>query len=449
MIKFNINKYLEIIFLTTLLLPSTALATEGRPNIILILADDLGYGDVGVYGAQRIKTPNLDRMAKEGVYLTNFYASANVCTPSRAGLLTGRYPIRTGLGYKVISPEHTHGIKQEEFTLAELLKQENYQTALIGKWHLGHQAEHWPTRHGFDYYYGLLYSNDTPPVALYRGNKKIEEPVKQETLTERFTGEAIDFIKKNKDEPFFLYLPHTAPHIPLFVSEKFSGKSAAGLYGDVVETLDWSTGEILRTLKELGIDDNTFVIFTSDNGAWFEGSNGVDRDMKGAPWDGGFKVPLIARWPAHIPKGMHSNALTMNFDIYATIASILKLDNKKRPDIDGKDILPVLLGEQESPHEALYFFNNEDISAVRTQDWKLLVRSYYRRILVAFDELDKMDGFDAPYWLLFNMNSKEPERYSLARENPAVLKQHIRYLTEARKKFDSLRTHARDDTVPK
>jgi uncharacterized sulfatase len=427
---------------------AVCLAQEDKslPNIIIVLADDLGYGDLSISGNQLIATPHLDRMAGEGVRLTSFYASANVCTPSRAGLLTGRYPIRTGLAYKVIEADHTHGLPQEEITLAELLKDNGYRTAAIGKWHLGHMPDYWPTAHGFDYFYGLPYSNDMQPLALYRDRLKIEEPVDQRTLTERYTAEAIQFIEQNKDGPFLVYLPHTMPHIPLYVSGTFEGRSRAGLYGDVVETLDWSMGELFAALKRLGLDDNTLVIFTSDNGPFFEGSSGDWRQGKGTTWEGGYRVPLIARWPGRIPPGTVSDAISMNIDILPTLAALVGAPLPIDHGFDGRNIWDLFQGSSDTPHEFLYFFNNEDIAAVRTQQWKLVLRAYYRTSLVAFDTIEEALGFSYP--LLFDMTTPHPERYSQARDNPDALATLEAYLARGRTEFEPLRTRPAPKTVP-
>jgi uncharacterized sulfatase len=279
----------------------TCPAQDSPPNFIIILSDDLGFGDLSCNGSTLIDTPNLDRMAAEGVRLTSFYSCANICTPARAGLLTGRYPIRMNMVLDVARPNNDIGIEDEEITLGEALGELGYRTMIIGKWHLGEEPERFPLRHGFDEFFGLLHSNDMFPLALYRDRQAIEEPVNQATLTERYTSEAIRFIEKNSDQSFFLYLPHTFPHVPLFVSKRFEGQSEGGLYGDVVETLDWSIGEILHTLDRLGIDEETLVIFTSDNGPWWEGSSGRYRDRKNSAWEGGLRVPFIARWPDILP----------------------------------------------------------------------------------------------------------------------------------------------------
>ncbi|MEX2335683.1 MAG: sulfatase [Fulvivirga sp.] len=286
--------------------PVLAQKKAKKPNFIIIFADDLGYGDLGCYGHPTIKTPNLDQMAQEGMRFTQFYVGANVCTPSRAALLTGRLPVRYGLtgGSGVFFPNSAGGLPQSEVTIAKALKEKAYKTGIIGKWHLGHLPEYLPSSHGFDYYFGISYSNDMiharnenfPPLPLYRNNEVIEEGIDQTTLTKRYTEEAVDFIKENKNQPFFLYYPNNFPHVPLFASENFKGKSKRGLYGDVVEELDWSVGEILKTLKELNLDKNTLVVFTSDNGPWLTkkergGSAGLLFEGKGSAYEGGMRVP--------------------------------------------------------------------------------------------------------------------------------------------------------------
>ena len=416
------------------------------PNIILILADDLGYGDIGANGADLIATPNVDRLAREGVRFTSFYASANICTPSRAGLLTGRYAIRSGLGHNVIEPQDEHGMPADELTVAELLRDAGYRTALIGKWHLGHTPDHWPTQHGFDEFYGLPYSNDMRPLALYRGTSVIEETVEQPSLTERYTKEVLRFIAAENDRPFFVFLSHTFPHIPLHASPRFAGRSKAGLYGDTVEEIDWGVGEILEALRVRGIDRDTLVIFTSDNGAWFEGDNGAFREGKGTTWEGAYRVPMIARWPDGIPAGVVSDAATMNIDILPTLAALAGVELPAELVLDGVDIRPQLQGADDSPHDVLYFFDNENIAAVRTSRWKLMLHSYYRKNLAAFERFEQGIGFD--YWLLFDMQSNAPERYSVARENPKVLDDMLAKLDAGRRQFADLRTRPPPATVP-
>jgi uncharacterized sulfatase len=391
------------------------------------MADDLGYGDLGINGSSMIRTPHLDRMAREGIRLTSFFSSANVCTPSRAGLMTGRYSIRMGLEKSVIFPPDKHGIPEEEITIAEALKEQGYRTACIGKWHLGHVGSHWPTNNGFDYYYGLPYSNDMLPLALYRQKENIEEPVEQSTLTERYTEEAIRFMEESGDTPFFIYLPHSMPHIPLFVSDRFARRSEAGLYGDVIETIDWSMGQLLGAVQRLGLDDSTLVVFTSDNGPWYEGSSGVSRDRKGSSWEGGYHVPFVARWPGQIPPGIISDAISMSIDLLPTLTGLAGWKKPEQLVLDGRDIWSVLTGSQISPHEVLYYFTNEEIAAVRTQRWKLVVSSFYRSGHSTFDREGRRFG---PYWLLFDMEKDPSELYSLARDNPEVL-QRMRDLLAA------------------
>ena len=271
------------------------------PNIILILADDLGYGDIGVYGARLINTPQLDRLAREGMLLTNFYSSGNVCTPSRTGLLTGRYAIRDGLADKTITANDTRGLTADTITIAALLQRAGYRTALIGKWHLGHHTQaQQPNAQGFDEFYGLLQPNDAEQ-SLYQDLHASGETFEQSALTRRFTEEAVSFIERNAQQPFFLLLSHTAPHIPLVPSPAFAGSSQAGTYGDVVQELDWSVGQVVDAVQRNDLADSTILVFTSDNGPFPEGSAGGLRGGKGTAWDGGYRVPFLARWPDQIP----------------------------------------------------------------------------------------------------------------------------------------------------
>lgn len=405
-----------------------------RPNIVIIMADDLGYGDIGVYGASLISTPHLDRMSAEGIRLDSFYASANICTPSRGGLLTGRYPVRLGLTADVARPTNDIGLARDEITIASALREAGYSTALIGKWHLGSQPQHAPLHYGFDTFYGLLHSNDMHPLMLYQGSQVIEDPVNQSTLTERYTEQAVNFIESNRDNPFFLYLPHTFPHTPLHTAAPFEGQSAAGLYGDTVETLDWSTGRILDTLDSLGLDDNTLVIFTSDNGPWFEGSASHLRDRKGASWDGGMRVPFIARWPAGIPPGQVSNEASMNIDLFPTLVGLAGGNMPDDRPIDGKDIMPLLSQGAASPHEALFLFQNDRIAGVRSGKWKLVVESSYRNVITSFDNAQSYYG---PAGLLFDLQLDPGETYSFARENPDEVARLRGYLEQAQQDLDT------------
>ena len=408
-----------------------ASAQETPPNFVVIMADDLGYGDLGVYGSTLIKTPNLDRLALNGARLDSFYSSANVCTAARGGLLTGRYPIRLDLVADVARPTNDIHLAFEEITIAEALKPLGYRSALYGKWHLGSRLEWSPMNQGFDEFFGVLHSNDMTPLELYRGEQMIENPVDQTTLTERYTREAVRFIAENRDNPFFLYIPHSFPHVPLFVSPRFDGRSDAGLYGDVVETIDWSTGEILAALEEYGLSDNTLVVFTSDNGPWFEGSSGIYRDRKGSSWEGGQRVPFLARWPGRIPAGTVSSEPAMNIDLYPTLIS---LAGGRLPDdrpIDGKDMLPLLTGSNASPHEVLFLFNRDRIVGVRSGQWKLVVETRYRATLNSFEH----STYYGPDGLLFDLKNDPGETYSFTREYPEVVQQLRKHLRNAREEL--------------
>jgi len=396
-----------------------AQAQESRPpNFIVIMADDLGYGDLGVYGSQLIKTPNLDRMALHGARLDSFYSSANVCTAARGGLLTGRYPIRLDLVGDVARPTNDVHLADEEISLAEALKPSGYRTGLFGKWHLGSRLEWSPLTQGFDTYYGVLHSNDMTPLELYSQNRMIENPVDQSTLTERYTSEAIRFVEENREDPFFLYMPHTFPHVPLYVSNRFTGQSEAGLYGDVVETIDWSVGEVLAAVERLGLAEDTLVIFTSDNGPWFEGSPGPYRDRKGSSWEGGQRVPFIAQWAGTIPGGLVSNEPAMNIDLFPTLVKLAGATLPTDREIDGRDIMPMLIEGAASPHDVLYLFDSDRIAGVRSGQWKLVVETRYRGAIPSFDNSESYYG---PNGLLFDVQRDPSETYSFAREYPEVV----------------------------
>lgn len=409
-------------------------AQNERPNFIVIMADDLGIGDLGVYGSSLINTPNLDRMAAEGIVFDSFYASANVCTASRGGLLTGRYPIRLGLVDDVARPTNDIHLAETEITIAEALKGEGYNTAIFGKWHLGSRVEWYPLNHGFDEFYGALHSNDMAPFQLYRDNQIIEDPVDQTTLTQRYTSEALRFIEQNKDNPFFLYIPHSFPHVPLFVTEEFEGQSSAGLYGDVVETIDWSMGQILKKLNELGIDENTMVIFTSDNGPWFEGSSGQFRNRKGTSWEGGLRVPFIARWPSIIPRNQRNSHAAMNIDVLPTILDFAGVSLSSETPPDGRSLRGVLTNGEGSPHDYLYLFNNDRIAAVRSGKWKLVVETFYRTGVPSFDN---PNSYYAPNGLLFDLEKDPSETYSFTREYPGVAEELHSHLIKGQKALNS------------
>lgn len=396
--------------------------TDKLPNFIIIFADDLGYGDLGCYGHPTIRTPNLDRMASNGIRLTQFYVAAPVSSPSRAALLTGCYPKRVGLHKHVLFPHSETGINKNEFTIAELLKQKNYNTACIGKWHLGHQERFLPENHGFDYYFGLPFSNDmSKAYQNSRGNEKYEYllPViqgsdtleldpDQTTLTKRLTNEALKFINRNKDEPFFLYFPHPMPHIPIYSSKDFEGKSLRGKYGDVIEEIDWSVGEIITLLEELNISSNTFILFTSDNGPWLPykthgGSAGLLRDGKGTTYEGGMREPCIIKWPAKIPAGKICTQVLSTMDILPTISNITGIPLSGKNEIDGIDITNQLFSPEENiiKNRLLFYYTSRGfIEGVRKGKWKLLVKKNSKE--------------------LFNLNEDPGEKYNLVKEFPGI-----------------------------
>jgi len=435
-----------------------------KPNFIVIFADDQGYQDMGCFGSPKIKTPNMDRMAKEGMKFTDFYSASSICSPSRAALLTGCYPPRVGVT-TVLFPRDKVGLNPAETTVAELLKARGYATACVGKWHLGHLRQFLPTNHGFDTYFGIPYSNDmaiapnmtaaadaklpegmTPEsmktakarrnlVPLMRDEKVIEYPCDQATLTKRYTAEAITFIKANKDKPFFLYLPHTMPHIPLFASKEFRGKSARGLYGDVIEEMDWSVGRILESLKSLGIDENTLVIYTSDNGPWLQmrkngGSALPLRGGKFQTWEGGMREPTVMRWPGVIPPGKVCDQVASTIDILPTLA---KLAGAELPDaaIDGKDIFALMSGRDgaKSPHEGYYFYRGTRLVAVRAGKWK------YRAVPPKRRRRKKGEKPTPPKVTgeLFDLRADISESKNVAAENPYVVKR----LAAMIEKFDA------------
>jgi len=409
------------------------------PNFIIILADDMGYGDVGVFGHPTIKTPNLDKMAYEGQKWTSFYVAAPVCTPSRAGLLTGRLPIRTGMSSekrRVLFPDSKGGLPANEVTIASALKSAGYATACIGKWHLGHLPQYSPNSHGFDYYFGIPYSNDmdvkdpkdyiksiTNPkidyfnVPLMRNSEVIERPADQTTITKRYTQEATKFINQNKEKPFFLYLAHSMPHVPLFRSKEFENKSLRGIYGDVIEELDWSVGEILNSLKQNGLDENTLVVFTSDNGPWLVfqsqgGSAGLLTGGKGGTYEGGMREPTIIRWPGKLKSGVIMDIAT-TMDLLPTFASLtnIKLPNDRI--YDGFDITPVMFGTGKNPSDIVYYYRDTQVFAIRKGDFKahFITQPEYGNEVVTIQ--------DPP--LLYNLSIDPSEKYNIAEKNPEII----------------------------
>ncbi len=358
-------------------LTCVALAAE-PPNIVMILADDLGYGGLSCYGQSQYATPNLDRMANEGARLTQFNCPASFCAPTRASLMTGRYPFRCGMTSNPApdggEKSHLIHLPETEILLPQLLKQAGYACGMIGKWHLGHAERRWlPTHRGFDSYFGIPYSNDMRPVALFEGDQQVEYPVVQADLTKRYTERAVNFIDQHQQRPFFLYLAHAMPHKPLAASETFYNKSGAGLYADTVIELDWSIGQILAKLERAKLDEKTLVIFASDNGATFGGSTAGLRGMKGSSYEGGYRVPMIARWPGHIPSGHTSAEHAVMMDVFATILSVANVSAPADVVIDGRNIMPLLTSDAASPHEAIFGHKQAQLAVVRDARWKLHV----------------------------------------------------------------------------
>ena len=418
-----------------LLRGQAAKAAPAKPNFIIIYCDDLGYGDIGCFGSKKHRTPNVDRMAAEGTRMTSFYVTSGVCTPSRSSLMTGCYPRRVNMhqdarGAWVLFPVSAKGLHNDEITIAEVLKAAGYATACVGKWHLGDQPQFLPTRQGFDFYYGIPYSNDMTrkgiPLPMLRNEKVIEAPVDQSTVTQRYTKEVIGFIEANKDKPFFVYLPHTMPHNPVNSSPAFKGKSANKGYGDCVEEIDWSAGEILKALKRLGLDDNTLVLFTSDNGAasrW-GGGNAPLSGFKGTTMEGGMRVPCVVRWPGKVPAGKTCDELAITMDLLPTFA---KLAGAKPPGdriIDGRDIWPLLSGAAgaRTPHEAFYYYYRDQLQAVRSGKWKLHL-----------PRTDKKGGQTSKLATkLFDLDADIAEANDRAAENPDVVKRLLALADKAR-----------------
>ncbi|MCP4889042.1 MAG: sulfatase [Planctomycetaceae bacterium] len=427
-----------------MLLGGGAALAARTPNLIVIFVDDMGYGDLGCFGSKVHATPVLDQMAAEGMRLTDFYSSCSVCTPSRASLMTGCYPRRVNMHVDennlcVLFPRARKGLSLDEVTVAEVLKTAGYQTMCIGKWHLGDHPTFLPTRHGFDQYFGIPYSNDmgsrqnkrgNPPLPLLRNETVIEAPVQQATITARYTDEAIQFIRQNQQRPFFLYLPHTAVHLPLFPGEAFRGKSKDGSYGDWVEEVDWSTGQILETLKELGIDKETLVLFTTDNGSSREkqGSNLPLRGRKGRTDEGGMRVPCIVRWPGKIPAGQSCSEVCATIDILPTFAQLAGTELASDRKIDGRDIWPLLAGQPgaKSPHLAYFYYQMDQLQAVRSGPWKMFVAMDSKK-----RNWGKAEG--ASGVRLFHLVDDVHEDHNVAEQNPEVVKRLQGLAEQARK----------------
>jgi arylsulfatase A-like enzyme len=422
-----------------------------RPNIILIFADDMAYGDLGSYGATGWKTPHLDQLADDGMRFTQFYVPHAVCTASRAALLTGTYANRLEL-FGALDHTANHGLNPEETTIAETLKSNGYETGMVGKWHLGHHPEFLPTRQGFDSYFGLPYSNDMwpnhpesknyyPPLPLIAGEETIAYLEDQRELTSWYTYKSLEFIEKNREKPFFLYLAHSMPHVPLFVSDKFAGKSEQGAYGDVMMEIDWSVGEIRKKLEELGLAENTLIIFTSDNGPWlsYGGHAGLQaglKEGKGTSWDGGIRVPAIFTWPGQIPEGIIQDQAAMTIDILPTLA---KLTKSKMPElkIDGSDIWPLIQGEKTELKPYFAYYNKNELQAVIYGKWKLVFPHVYRTIPHGTEM--RNDGIPVKYShikleqaQLFDLSKDKAESTDVSSQNPEILAKLNGFADQAR-----------------
>ena len=412
---------------------------QRKPNFVIVFCDDLGYADIGPFGSTRHATPVLDKMAREGIRLTDFYSSCSVCTPSRASLMTGCYPRRVNMHVDednlcVLFPAARKSLNPQEITIAELLKPLGYATTCIGKWHLGDHPEFLPTRQGFDSYFGIPYSNDMHrkqvPLPLVRNETVIRAGVAQDdTITQLYTEEAVKFIKAHRDDPFFLYLPHTAVHLPLVPGKAFQGQSQDGKYGDWVQEIDWSMGEIFKTLAAEGIDEHTLVVFTSDNGSYREkqGSNLPLRGRKGRTDEGGMRVPCLARWPGKIPAGSSSHEISCTMDLLPTLAKLAGTTAPRDRQIDGKDIWPILSQQPgaQSPHAAYYYYQMDQLQAVRSGKWKLCLALESKK-----RNWGKPEG-KKPL-ALFDLRKDIHEDHNVAAENPAVVKRLQALAAQAR-----------------
>lgn len=448
-----------------LVLSCQSTPTNTKPtNFIIIFADDLGYGDLSSFGHPTIKTPHLDRMAAEGQKWTNFYAGASVCTPSRAALLTGRLPIRSGMSsnkHRVLFPDSQHGLPSKELTLAEQLKKANYTTACIGKWHLGHKKEYLPLQHGFDYYFGIPYSNDMDvpqtvlkekeglwnvmsdpknnlienfQVPLIENNTEIERPANQNNITQRYADQTVQFIKSNKDKPFFIYLAHNLPHVPLFASKEALGKSSRGLYGDVIQEIDKGVGEILQALKEEGLDQNTLVVFTSDNGPWTAfneqgGSAGLLKAGKGTTWEGGMREPTLFWSPGKIaPSIVDRMGSTMDlFHTFSKMAGVPLPDDRI---LDSYDLSPLLFENQKGERDQLFYYRGTELYALRMGEFKA---HYITQGAGAYAFYGGKEIHNPP--LLYNLNHDPSEQFNIADKHPEILKEMKKRIAEHQEKM--------------
>jgi arylsulfatase len=454
--KLNFSKYAGFALLG-IMAGSANGQTRKMPNVVLILADDMGYGDLNCYGATRYSTPNLDKLAAGGIRFTNFYVSQAVCSASRAALLTGCYSNRVGIA-GALNPNSLVGLNSQEETIAEVLKKRGYKSAIFGKWHLGFQPQFLPLQQGFDEYFGLPYSNDMwgyningehknpnyRPLKLIDGNKEIKEITSmddQAQLTTQYTEHAVSFIDRHKKEPFFLYMPYAMPHVPIAASNKFKGKSEQGVFGDVLMEIDWSVGQIMETLTKNGLAENTLVIFTSDNGPWLNfgnhaGSAGGLREGKGTSWEGGQRVPCIMKWPGHIPEGLVCNKIAATIDILPTLATITKAPLPAHK-IDGVNILPLMTGDQNAnPREVfLYYYNANCLEAVRKNQWKLVFPHPSRTYEGFAPGQDGAGGKTASVRVesaLYDLRRDPGERYDVKDSNPEVVAELSKIADEAR-----------------
>lgn len=449
-------------------------AAARLPNLIIIFTDDQGYADVGVFGAKGFRTPNLDRLARTGCKFTNFHVAQPVCSASRAALLTGCYPNRIGI-HGALGPLAKHGINANEMTLAELLKQKGYTTGMAGKWHLGRPTQFLPVHNGFDEYFGLPYSNDMwpshpeakrgtyPPLPLIEGDRVIAgevTPAAQANLTTWYTERAVKFIERNRDRPFFFYLAHSMPHVPLHVSDKFKGKSKQGLYGDVIMEIDWSVGEIMKALERHQLDAHTLVIFTSDNGPWLSygnhaGSAGPLREGKGTVWEGGTRVPCLLRWPGQIPRGKASDKFLMTIDLFPTIARLAGAE-LPRHKIDGLDVWPLLTGVKgaTNPHNAYFsYYRQNELHAVTSGDgqWKLYLPHTYNTL---GGRSGGTNGIPARYEAakvgapeLYDLKHDLGETKNVAARNPAIVQRLLAFAEQARVDLGDALSHRQGSGV--
>ena len=469
----------RFLFLLLCLVPGSGHSADPPPNVVIVFTDDQGYADLGCFGAEGFTTPNLDRLAAEGRRFSNFHVAQPVCSASRAALLTGCYPNRIGI-HGALGPGSPNGISAAETTLGELFRSKGYATSAVGKWHLGRDPKFLPTRHGFDEYLGLPYSNDMwplhpdyvnlppdaakrkrgyPPLPMIEDERVVDPEVTgddQRQLTTRYTERAVSFIERNKERPFFLYLAHSMPHVPLFVSDKFAGKSSRGLYGDVIMEIDWSVGRIMEALEKNGLTNRTLVIFTSDNGPWLSygdhaGSAKPLREGKGTIWEGGTRVPCIMRWPGRIPAGSTCNDLLMTIDLFPTLASII---GGKLPDhrIDGLDVGPLIMGKPgaTNPHDAYFwYYNQNELQAVGSGDgqWKLYFPHAYRTLA---GKPGGSGGMPAAYKEgkvvrpeLYNLRQDVSETTDVAAKHPDVVERLMKLADQARADLGDSLTRAK------